>query len=79
VTIALSAVKRVQGKKNSVDLLWSGAKTPNVEIRRNGAVIATTANNGSYTDNLNKATGTFRYRVAQPGGTPISPEVSVTF
>ena len=79
MNIALTAVKRVQGKKNSVDLVWTGATTTNVELRRNGTVIATTANDGAYTDNLNRATGTFRYRVAHPGGTPISPEVTVTF
>jgi hypothetical protein len=69
----------VQGKKHSVDLRWSGAKGTNVEVRRNGSVLTTTANDGAYTDNLNRATGTFRYRVSQPGGTPISPEVTVTF
>ncbi len=75
----MTATKRVQSKKNVVDLLWSGATTTNVEVRRNDKVITTTANDGAYTDNLNKARGTFRYRVAHPGGAPMSPEVSVTF
>ena len=40
-------------------------------------MITTTANDGAHTDNLNKSTGTFRYRVSHPGGTPISNEVTV--
>ena len=77
--ITLSATKRVTKGKGYVDLTWSGATTANVEVRRNGTVRATTANDGAYTDNLNKARGTFRYRVSHPGGTPISNEVAVTF
>ena len=77
--IVLSAVGRSARKKNLVDLAWSGAATSNVEIRRNGVVVATTPNDGAFTDNLNRATGTFRYRVSHPGGSPISNEVSVTF
>jgi secreted PhoX family phosphatase len=79
VTITLSAAKRVQNKKNVVDLTWSGATTANVEIWRNGTRLTTTVNDGAHTDNLNKSKGTFRYRVTHPGGSPSSPEVSVTF
>ncbi len=75
--ITLTATLRRQGRKASVDLAWTGATTAQVEVRRNGAVVATTANDGAHTDNLNKRTGTFRYRVSHPGGTPISNEVTV--
>jgi secreted PhoX family phosphatase len=77
-TIVLAATQRVSGRRNLVDLTWSGATAANVEVRRNGVVIATTANDGAYTDNLGKATGTFSYRVSHTGGTPISNEVTVT-
>jgi secreted PhoX family phosphatase len=77
--ISLSATKRTTKGQRFVDLTWTGATTQNVEVRRNGSVIATTANDGAYTDALNKAKGTFRYRVAHPGGTPASNEVTVTF
>jgi hypothetical protein len=77
--ITLTAVARTQGRKRVVDLRWSGATTPSVEVRRNGSVIGTTANDGAYTDNLGKVTGTFRYRISHPGGSPISNEVTVTF
>lgn len=79
VTITLSAAGRTQGKRRFVDLSWSGATAANVEVRRNGAVVTTTANDGAHTDNLGRTTGTFRYRVSHPGGTPISNEVIVSF
>jgi secreted PhoX family phosphatase len=78
-TIVLSAVGRTMGRKNFVDLTWSGATSPNVEVRRNGAVVTTTPNDGSHTDSLGKATGTFAYRVTHPGGTPSSNEITVSF
>jgi hypothetical protein len=40
-------------------------------------VLTTTANDGAHTDNLNRRTGTFRYRVSHPGGSPISNEVTI--
>lgn len=79
VSITLSAVGRRQGQKRFADLTWSGATAPDVEIRRDGAVIATTPNDGAYTDSLGRVTGTYRYRVSHPAGTPVSNEVAVTF
>ena len=79
VVITLTATGRTQGRKRVVDLRWSGATTSTVEVRRNGSVIATTAHDGAYTDNVSKATGTFRYRISHPGGSPISNEAIVTF
>jgi len=79
VAITLTATGRTQGRKRVADLRWSGATTTNVEVRRNGSVIATTANDGAYTDTIGKATGTYRYRVSHPGGSPISNEATVTF
>ena len=78
-SISLTATKRVTGKKHFVDLRWSGATSSNVEIRRNGVVVTTTANDGVHADNLKSARGTFRSRVSHPGGAPISNEVAVTF
>jgi hypothetical protein len=77
--ITLAATPRTSGRKHLVDLAWSGATTATVEVRRNDVVVATTANDGAYTDNLGRATGTFRYRVTHAGGTPSSNEVTVTF
>jgi secreted PhoX family phosphatase len=78
--IVLSATGRNgNGGKHFVDLTWTGATAPTVEIRRNDVVVAITANDGAHTDNLGRSRGTFRYRVAHPGGSPISNEVTVTF
>ena len=33
-----------------MDLSWSGASSPNIDIYRNGVVVATTGNDGFYTD-----------------------------
>jgi secreted PhoX family phosphatase len=79
VNIVLSAIGRTVRNRHYVDLSWTGATALNVEIRRNDTVVATTANDGAYTDNLGRATGTFRYRVSHPGGAPASNEVSITF
>jgi secreted PhoX family phosphatase len=78
-TITLSATGRTVRRKHYVDLSWSGATTPQVEARRDDAVVATTPNDGAYTDNLGHRSGTFRYRISHPGGTPSSNEVAVTF
>jgi secreted PhoX family phosphatase len=78
-TITLSATGRTERRKHYVDLVWSGATAATVEVRRNDAVVTTTANDGAHTDNLNRQTGTFRYRVTHPGGSPASNEVTVTF
>jgi secreted PhoX family phosphatase len=78
--IVLSASGRTVRNRHYADLSWTGATTGNVEIRRNDVVVATTANDGAHTDNLGRTTtGTFRYRVSHPGGSPTSNEVSVTF
>lgn len=32
------------------DLTWSGATSPDVDVKRNGTVVATVANGGAYTE-----------------------------
>ena len=76
--IALTATPQTAGRKRTVQLGWSGASTPKVEIRRDGVVVATTANDGSHADNVGRLTGTVRYQVAEPGGARLSNEVAVT-
>jgi hypothetical protein len=76
----LTAKVRSVGTKRSVDLSWSGATTSKVDVRRNDAVIARTPNDGAYTDSVKASAGSsYRYRVTQPGGSPTSNEVTVTF
>ena len=57
-------VKGVQ----TVDLEWSGASASSVDIRRDGVVIATTANDGAYTDTIgSKGGGSYRYELCESG------------
>ncbi len=68
---------RAKGK-NKVDVTWSDAVTPNVDIYRNGAIRTTTANDGSYTDSF-RTYGSFTYKVCDQGTSNCSAEVTVTF
>jgi subtilisin family serine protease len=63
-----------------VDLSWVGAEGPSVDVHRNGVIVATTANDGSYTDNLGRrGPGTYRYKVCEAGTSTCSNEVVVRF
>jgi hypothetical protein len=75
---------RGQGKRvtgiNTSRLKWRGATTPNVDVYRDGVVIATTPNDGLYDD----STGTtgqasFMYKVCEAGTQTCSNVVTVNF
>jgi hypothetical protein len=64
----------------AVDLAWSGAAGSQVDVYRNGALIATVANNGAWTDNIGiKGSATYLYSVCEAGTSNCSAEVSVVF
>lgn len=70
---------KVKGTQR-VDLSWADATSSNVDVYRNGSVIATTANDGAYTDALNvKGGGSYSYQVCEAGTTTCSASVSVVF
>jgi len=79
ITLSVRGYK-VKGVRTA-DLTWSGATTTNVDVRRNGSVVATTLNDGLYTDSIpGKGAGTFLYKVCAAGSTTTcSPEVSVSY
>ena len=59
---------------------WSGASSNRVDIYRNGARIATTANDGLYTDRISgHGSGSFTYQVCNAGSQTCSNQVTVTF
>lgn len=69
---------KVKGR-HSVDLTWSGASGSSVEIYRDGQLIATTANDGAYTDSTNNRGGAvYTYEVCEVGG-GCSNEATVIF
>jgi subtilisin family serine protease len=71
---------KIRGRQN-VDLSWSGASSTNVDVRRDGAIIATTANDGAYTDAIGTVGGGgYTYQVCEAGSTTAcSNEATVTF
>ncbi len=70
---------KIRGRKHA-DLEWSGATGTDVEIYRDGALIATTANDGFYTDATNQVGGgSFTYQVCEIGGSPCSNEATVNY
>ena len=78
--ITLSARGKKVGGINTSRLTWSGATSVNMDVYRDGVVIATTPNDGSYND----STGTtgqasFTYKVCDAGTQTCSNSVTVRF
>ncbi len=78
--ITLSATSaKVRGVVH-VDLAWSGASGSTVDVYRDGALIATTANDGGHLDNTGaRGSGSFTYRVCNAGTSTCSSAVAVSF
>ncbi|MFO7893789.1 MAG: S8 family serine peptidase [Longimicrobiales bacterium] len=75
ITLSVSAYK-VRGAQYA-DLSWSGATSTNVDVYRDGAVVATTANDGEYTDITGvKGGGSAVYKVCEAGTNTCSNEVT---
>jgi hypothetical protein len=70
---------KVQGR-HTVDLTWSGASGTNVDVYRNNAVVATTPNDGFYTDSPGgRGHATYTYKVCNQGTQTCSNNATVTF
>lgn len=70
---------KVRGRQKA-DLEWSGATSTNVDIYRDGTKIATTANDGFYTDHIdNVGGGSYTYQVCEEGTSTCSNQAMVTF
>ncbi|NNE06783.1 MAG: M6 family metalloprotease domain-containing protein [Xanthomonadales bacterium] len=78
ITLSVNGYK-VRGKKN-FDLTWSGALSANVDVYRDGGLVATTANDGAYTDATNlKGGGSHTHQVCEQGTTTCSDPVVTSF
>jgi hypothetical protein len=77
-TLNLTAAgSKVRGLQR-VDLRWTPSGAGTVTIYRDGAAIATTANDGAHTDNLNrKGSGTYTYRVCTVASPAICSNTTV--
>jgi len=71
---------KVQGQQ-TVDLSWIGATSNNIDIYRNGVLIATVPNiPGFYTDHIGaRGNATYTYRVCEAGTGNCSNQVTVRF
>ena len=79
--ITLSAHRRrVQGR-HTVDLSWTGATAADIDIYRDGGVIATVPNNGAYKDFIGVRGGNIRYiyKVCDAATQNCSNQVTVRF
>ena len=79
ITLTASG-RRVQGR-HTVDLSWTGANSASIDIFRDGAVIATVPNNGSYKDFIGVRGGNVRYtyKVCEAGTSNCSNQITVRF
>jgi len=79
--LQLRAQQRRVGGINTVRLAWKGATSPNVDIYRNNALIATQPNDpGVYTDSTgDTGRARYRYRVCEAGTQTCSNDVQVKF
>jgi CubicO group peptidase (beta-lactamase class C family) len=78
--ITLSASGRKRKGYAYVDLGWSGATGPTVDLYRNNARLAMVPNSGNYTDATGrKGAATFSYRVCEAGTSTCSNTVTVRF
>ncbi len=78
--ITLSVAKRKVVGINTVRLNWSGATSSHVDIYRDGVLIATTANDGSYPDSTgDTGRARYTYRVCEAGTATCSNDVRVQF
>jgi len=75
--IVLQARVKGQGTKHQVQLQWSPADGGNVNILRDGAVVATVPDNGKANSNLGTRTGEFTYQVCETDSGDCSNEVVV--
>lgn len=63
-----------------VNLAWTGATGVQVDIKRDGALLHTIENRGSYTSNVDRHIGgSYTYQVCETDGSACSTEATVTF
>jgi subtilisin family serine protease len=78
ISLSVSAYK-VRGLKHA-DLSWSGATSTQVDIHRDGALLATVANSGAYTHSTNeRGGGSHTYQVCEAGTSTCSDEVVASY
>jgi len=78
--ITLTARGKKVGGINTSRLTWSGAISSDIDVNRDGVVIATAPNNGHYTDSTGTSgQASFTYKVCEAGTQTCSNSVIVRF
>jgi plastocyanin len=78
--IVLTGRGRVVGGIDTSRLTWTGASASNVDVYRNGTVIATVPNNGHYNDSTGVVgRASFMYMICDAGTNTCSNTVTVRF
>jgi hypothetical protein len=76
--LTLQGVSQTQGNKHRVKLKWKPADgTGNINIIRNGVVVATVPDSGKANDNLGQMTGSFTYQVCETDSGDCSNQINV--
>jgi hypothetical protein len=79
-SITLTAKGRKVAGVNTVRLTWSGATSTKVDVYRDGVVIVTTANDGSFIDSTgDTGRARYTYEVCEAGTSTCSNNAKVTF
>jgi serine protease len=79
IALSVASAQRSGNNRNTVVLSWTGAGTASVEVYRDGALIATPANSGGYTDSFRSGGASFIYMVCETGGGACSNEATASF
>ena len=78
ITLTTNGYK--QRGRHMIDLTWDGASSSQVDIFRNGSLVDTVSNNGSYTDATGQnGGGSYTHQVCEAGTNTCSPEVTTSF
>jgi hypothetical protein len=78
--ITLSAAGRKVGGINTVRLKWTEATSTDIDVYRDGTLIVTTPNDGSYIDSTgDTGRARYTYQVCEAGTQTCSNEATVTF
>jgi PKD repeat protein len=80
IPISLSVNGRKQRGRHILDYSWSGAGSSQVDIVRDGLIVATTANDGAFTENTGNTGGaSYVLQVCEAGTGTCSNTVTVNF
>ena len=79
IVLTITNERLFRNGRLKADLSWTGATSANVDILRNGAVIDTVANTGSYAHNEFVSGTTFDFQVCEAGTSTCSNVVTLNF